>query len=140
MSDVENERQDAIATIEDGDHVQAVQIEGYVQATGQGGLEDYWDHDGDSIMARPRHQFVDDGHPIVTVNFRQGTDALLVARMLRKIAQMLEGPARHQIVNLGLLGDDSDFARRGEGGEVDVINLRQAIAEHERQNNGGGDL
>jgi hypothetical protein len=122
----------AIDEIRGGEHVETVEIQGYAEGCGYGTLDDIWDEDGDGIYACFQHAFMSDGYPVVRVAFPQGMDPLRVARMLRKMARMLERPCRHQISNLGLLHDDTDYARWLGDGDVGVSNLRRAIEDHER--------
>jgi hypothetical protein len=110
-----------------------VVIEGYPKACGYGALDDSWDDDGDSIHACYEDAFWWDGHPAVRVAFCQGTDPLLVARMLRKMAGMLEVDRGRELAHLGLLHGEFDYAKRFPDDEVGMSNLYKDCKEFRQE-------
>lgn len=125
MLDKELYRSAKLVEVAHGDMIQVVKMEMLPKAVGYGFLDDIWDGDGDSIIARAEQHFGCEGEGIVQTIFAQGTDPALVARVLRKFADMLEGPNRFGICNLGLEPDDFDECQRSEDGSVEVYNLKK---------------
>lgn len=94
MRDIEYERRMEIERIEEGDHQETISMQMIPQNCGYGFLDDEWDADGDSIIVESASRFLYQGSASVVVEFARGTSPDLVARVLRKYAEMLEGPPR----------------------------------------------
>ncbi len=103
------------------------------KAVGYGNLNDVYDQDGDSIVARSTAWFPVGGHGLVQAIFPQGTDRKMAARVLRKFADMLDGSQGHKIANMGLVRYDMNFAQRLEGGDVEVISTAREREEWEKE-------
>lgn len=126
-------RRDLIQVIKESQVVDTIRLEAWLRSCGYGFLDDEWDQDGDSIVVTCEKTFPLEGDGIVQASFAQGADPQFVARVLRKMADMLESPVGSRIANLGLMYDPTDYAYRLRDGAIRVTSRRQERAEHERQ-------
>src|SRR4051812_45366550 len=79
--------------IRDAKRVVAVHVDGFLKARRHAAIyTPPWDADGDGIMARSQNEFWLWGHPTVRVAFAQGGNPRAMARVLRKVADLLDGP------------------------------------------------
>jgi hypothetical protein len=120
QKDTDYYRDDALSTIGTSQLVSAVCFEALPKAVQYGFLNDIYDSDGDTIMAAPRAWFPGDGPGLVQAIFAQDTDRRYAARVLRKFADMLDGPHGYTISNMGLDDEDLNDARRLEWGGVQI--------------------
>jgi len=130
----------ALEAVRDSAFVAAIRMEMWPKPVGYGALDDCYDEDGDSIVARSTGWFPVDGEGLVQAVFAQGSDPKLVPRVLRKFAEMLDGPEGYMISKMGLGKYDLDFAQRLEGGRVSVVCRRRELEEHDKwKEEEGGD-
>lgn len=133
---IERCREDAIEEIYAGDFVSAIHFDGWREESCAGLLDPVWDADGDCITAHSKACFQGDERA-VRVTIAQGADPRGVARVLHKVADMLEGPNGYKLANMGLdMDHDLDHAIRFEDGDVEVYNMRQVI-KWSREEHGG---
>ena len=87
------------------------------QTLSQGGCaDDPWDEDGDAILVE---WSVGSGDgPLVKVEFPRGTAPAVAARVLRKSADMLEGPDGEEITKCRPREDDIDGIKRLADGRL----------------------
>jgi hypothetical protein len=120
--DGEFSRECEIHKIEGAVPIRGVKMEAIPESVGYGFLDDAWDDDGDSIIAHAEYLFHIDGEGLVQTVFAQGSDPLYVSRVLRKFADMLEGPEGLRLANMASEPGNVDYARQMEDGEVLLFN------------------
>jgi hypothetical protein len=126
--DKEFSRECKLDKIETSTPIRGVKMEAIPEAVGYGFLDDAWDDDGDSIVVHAEYLFHTDGEGMVQTVFAQGSGPLYVARVLRKFADMLEGPEGPRLANMASDPGNVDYARRKEDGEVLLSNIREVRA------------
>ena len=119
---IEGERDDAMRWIGEGEFTSSIKMQAWPEACGYGNLDDVHDSDGDSIIVTSAPLFRVHGEALIEATLAQGTDPCYAARVLRKFADMLDGPRGHDIANMGLEEGDMDYAQRFEDGGVELIN------------------
>ena len=133
---IEEYRREAVEAVETNDFVSSISIEAWPEEVGFGFLDDRYDEDGDSIVARAIADFPTHGVGLVRTVFAKGTDPSFAARVLRKFADMLDGPNGRVIAALGLSDHDVDTAQRFPHGEVIAFNLRDECERRRTQPDG----
>ena len=86
------------------DVVMGIQFAALPRQCGYAFLDDIWDRDGDSIIVTSEALLRFDGEGFVQATISQGIDPIYAARILRRYADMLEGPMVHQYVAIQPLG------------------------------------
>jgi hypothetical protein len=136
---IEFEREYQIEMLEEGSPIKGISLESIHKTARYGFLDDVWDSDGDSIIAKAECKFHCDGEAHVRATFARGTDPQYVARVLRKYAVMLDGPDGLNITNMDPARDKLNNAVRMEDGTVYVYNHREEMdrCEQEHQDDEG---
>jgi len=132
--EIEQARESAISKIEEAEMMEAIQLES-LHGSDECGLclfgLDYEDGDGDTIYAQAKQIFRFDDEASVQVTLPRGFSPIDAVRVLRKMADILDGPRGHEVVNLGnAKGPDTAFF---EDGELLLVNGVQAGRESFRQ-------
>lgn len=99
-------------------------------------LDDVYDAHGDSIKVSADFSISMLLDGLVQAMVPRGTCPRYAARVLRKYADMLDGPRGHELTNLSWGGDDPHEARFDEAGYLHIFNVRKLHDEHERENRG----
>ena len=99
-------------------------------------LDDVYDHDGDSIRVSADFAFPMMIDGLVQAIVPRGTCPQYAARVLRKYADMLEGPRGHELTNLNWVGDNPHEARFDEAGHLHIYNVLK-LHQEEEQDLGG---
>lgn len=95
-----------------------------------GFLDDVFDADGDTFVARAELLFPLDGEGLVQATFAQGTDPRYASRCLRKMADMLDGPQGLSLANMAKGPGNCDTARRNEDLSLNVCNAREYVERY----------
>ena len=130
-------RLDEIDRLYEAEVVSGVKMHFLPGATGMGFLDDVFDADGVTFLARAEMLFPLEGEGLVQATFAQGTDPKYASRCLRKMADMLDGPQGQSLANMAKGPSNCDTARRNEDLSLNVCNSREEflryIKEIERQ-------
>jgi hypothetical protein len=124
---IEEHRREVIDMIENSDFVPTISMVAWPESLGYRFPGSPCDVDGDTVIASATGDFPREDYGLVRAQFPKGTDPSHVARVLRKFAEMLEGPSSHLIVALGIFDHDIDTAQRLPDGEVVVFNHEDEI-------------
>ena len=129
MKSEDDYRERAEDHLYESDFISGIKMKAWPEAGGYGNLDDCWDADGDSVVSCAEPLFRMEGEALIQASFAQGTDPRFAARILRKFADMLDGPNGYAIANMGLRKGDFDLARRLEDGDVQLDDLSAIFAE-----------
>ena len=116
---VQSLRETALQEIEEGVHQEGICIRIVAEDSEADCFEGFCDVDGDGITARRESQFIKpEDAEVVTIRFGRGVSQGRMVRVLRKCAEMFDGPGGSELANLSREQGNSFSAYRLPNGEL----------------------
>lgn len=117
--DVHDLRETALQEIAEGVHQEGICIRIVAEDSEADCFEGFCDVDGDGITARRESQFIKpEDAEVVTIRFGRGVSQERMVRVLRKCAEMFDGPHGCELANLAKEAGNSYSAYRLPNGKL----------------------